>query len=100
MERKPGSDRPYKSTAHQDREMVKIVKVDLRKDVRSVDTGRNRLRGVHLLARRPAKKPLKSKVNKKNGLTLLDGTCIGQKISRPKFCGATNRSLTYLPLMG
>lgn len=82
VERKSGSGRPRKSTARQDRQMTKIVKIDPRKtavDVTSyaneqlgvpigVHTARNRLKEANLLARRPAKKPLISMVNKKKRL--------------------------------
>ena len=70
MERKPGSARPRKSTDHQHRQIVKIVKVDPRNtsvdvinyandqlDVSiGIHTARNRLREAYLLARKPAKK--------------------------------------------
>ena len=104
MERRSRNGRPRKSIAHQARQMEKIVKVDPRKTTVNVTnyankqlgisvgihTASKRLREANLLARRPTKKPLISKVNKKkSGLTLLDGICIGHKSSEPKFCRAT-----------
>ena len=79
MERKPKSGSPRKSTAHQGRQMVKIVTVDPRKTTVNVTnyaskqlgisvgilTASNRLREANLVARRPTKKPLISQVNKK-----------------------------------
>lgn len=79
VERKSGSGRPRKTTARQDRQMTKMIKIDPRKtamDVVSyandqlevnigVHTVRRRLIEANLFARRPAKKPLISRVNKK-----------------------------------
>ena len=79
VERLSGSGHRRKTTVRQDRQMLKTVKLDPRKtaaDVKTfankhlgviigVFTARNRLREANLFARRPVKKPLISKINKK-----------------------------------
>ena len=83
--------RPRKSTSNQDRgKMVKIVKVE------RPHSQKPNKRSKFISYKKKAKKPLLSKVKqKKSGLTLLYGICIGG----PKFCGATNQSSTFLTLM-
>ena len=77
VERLSKSGNRRKTTVRQDRQMLKTVKLDPRKtaaDVKTnkhlgvnigVFTARNRLRDANLFARRPAKKPLISKIKKK-----------------------------------
>ena len=82
VERKPGSGNPRKTISRQDRQMIALVKKDPRKtavDVANfaneqmgvsigVHTVRRRLKEANLHARRPAKKPLISAINKKKRL--------------------------------